>query len=173
MKTSRDPVQVSNRSEIYLERGEQLDFREGDPLRNCEALELILQQPLDVRPFKESGSDPGYWQALRKFADEEAGYVGLDEIPIDEVVDLSVDPDSDEGVVRRVDSSRVAALTLMRRLRQPVHEGHPGLFLLDSSLTLSQGVHGSIEGMQIPKPFDVRSSRKDRSFVEETVVSDA
>jgi hypothetical protein len=89
-------------------------------------------------------------QTPRQLADEETRHVRLDEVPVDEVDGSSRDPYSDEGVVCRIDASGIAALTLMRRLCPSVHEDHPGLLLLDPSLTLNQGVHCMIEGVQIP-----------------------
>jgi hypothetical protein len=67
---------------------------------------------------------------------------------VNEVGDLPIDPDSNQSVVGRVNSSWITSLTLMRRLRPFVHEGNPSLLLFNSSLTFSEVVHGAVENVQ-------------------------
>jgi hypothetical protein len=126
----------------------------------------------EVGSLEERFPDPGSSQATRQLTDEEARYIGFDEIPTDEVGDLPVDPDSHQRIVGRIGAPGIAALTLVRRLRPPVHESDSRLFFLDSSLTFDQGVHGTFERKQIAQPFDIASTGVDRALVEETVVLD-
>jgi hypothetical protein len=126
----------------------------------------------EVGSLEERVPNSGSSQATRQLADEEARYVGFDEIPTDEVGDFPVDPDSNQGVVGRINAPGVAALTLVRRLRPPVHESDPSLLFLDSSLAFDQGIHGTIERDQIAQPFDIASTGVDRPLVEETMELD-
>jgi hypothetical protein len=88
-------------------------------------------------------------QATGQLADEEARDVRFDEVPVDKVSGLSINPYSDQGIVGRINTSRIMALTLMRRLCPSGHKGDPRLLLLNPSLTYNESVHGAIEGEEV------------------------
>jgi hypothetical protein len=81
---------------------------------------------------------------------------------------LSVDPNTNQGIVGRIDSSRVAALTLVRRLRPPFHEGEPRLFLFNPALAFRQSVHSTVERVKGTQSLNIQALREKGTFVEES-----